>query len=87
MDGTGTTLKHRRMIKWWEDVGRFVQKIPEDTLWYKTKSLLLHKDVMLKERKKLLEWIASFSISFISLFLFNICEHLYRIMLTLHMSV
>lgn len=45
-------------------VGGFVQKIPEDTLWYNTKSLLLHKDVMLKERKKLLGWIASFSISY-----------------------
>ena len=87
MDGTGTTLEHRKMIKWWEDVERFVQKIPEYTLWYNTKSLLLHKDVMLKERKKLLGWIASFSISFISLFLFNISEHLYRVMLTLHRSV
>lgn len=63
-------------------VGGFVQKIPEDTLWYNTKSLLLHKDVMLKERKKLLGWITSFSIS---LFLFNICGHLYRIILTLYM--
>lgn len=45
-------------------VGGFVQKIPEDTLWYNTKSLLLHKEVILKESKKLLGWIASLSIYF-----------------------
>lgn len=73
MDGTGTTLEHKTMIKWWKDMGRFVQKIPEDTLWYNTKSLLLHKDVMLKDRINILGWIASFNVSFI---LFNICGHL-----------
>jgi len=73
------------MIKWWDDVGRFLQKIPEDTLWHNTRSLLLHKDVMLKEGRKSLGWIASFSISFISFFLFNICKNLYKVMLILHM--
>lgn len=36
MDDTRTSLEHRRMIKWWEEVGRFVQKAPEDSLWYDT---------------------------------------------------
>lgn len=36
MDDTRTALEHRRMIEWWEEVGRFVQKVPEDSLWYNT---------------------------------------------------
>lgn len=50
------------MVEQWQDVGRFVQKIPEDTLWYSIKSLLLHTDVMLKEKIELVGWIASFSV-------------------------
>lgn len=75
------------MIKLQEDTGRFVEVIPKDTLWYNIKSLLLHKDVKFKERKTLLGWYIHTSVFLLFFFSLNICEHLYRVIFTLHMSV
>lgn len=69
-------------------MGRFVELIPKYTLWYNIKSLLLHKDVKFKERKTLLGWYIHASVFLLSFFFpLNICEHLYRVIFTLHMSV